>query len=137
MRALLWLNGVSMAFAIAGTPWLLPTEPFAPNSGKYRPLVEAALAAIPGCTKKPLEIALPKSQQNAPFWAPNLGAVLYLRVSTTEQTTANQERELREIAAHARGGCRGLCAGNVMASGYAQAGQWITWIVGSGHKLMG
>jgi DNA invertase Pin-like site-specific DNA recombinase len=25
-------------------------------------------------------------------------AVLYLRVSTTEQTTANQERELREIA---------------------------------------
>ena len=29
-------------------------------------------------------------------------AVLYLRVSTTEQTTANQERELREIAAHAR-----------------------------------
>jgi DNA invertase Pin-like site-specific DNA recombinase len=26
-------------------------------------------------------------------------AVLYLRVSTTEQTTANQERELREIAA--------------------------------------
>jgi len=30
-------------------------------------------------------------------------AVLYLRVSTTEQTTANQERELREIAA--RMGC--------------------------------
>ena len=26
-------------------------------------------------------------------------AVLYLRVSTTEQRTANQERELREIAA--------------------------------------
>jgi DNA invertase Pin-like site-specific DNA recombinase len=25
-------------------------------------------------------------------------AVLYLRVSTIEQTTANQERELREIA---------------------------------------
>jgi DNA invertase Pin-like site-specific DNA recombinase len=25
-------------------------------------------------------------------------AVLYLRVSTTEQTTANQERELREVA---------------------------------------
>src|SRR5262249_56069403 len=24
--------------------------------------------AIPGCTKKPLEIVLPKSQQNAPFW---------------------------------------------------------------------
>jgi len=30
-------------------------------------------------------------------------AVLYLRVSTTKQTTANQERELREIAA--RMGC--------------------------------
>jgi DNA invertase Pin-like site-specific DNA recombinase len=30
-------------------------------------------------------------------------AVLYLRVSTTEQTTANQERELREIAS--RMGC--------------------------------
>src|SRR2546429_8862352 len=30
-------------------------------------------------------------------------AVLYLRVSTTEQTTANQERELREIAG--RTGC--------------------------------
>ena len=30
-------------------------------------------------------------------------AVLYLRVSTTEQTTANQEHELREIAA--RMGC--------------------------------
>jgi Resolvase, N terminal domain len=30
-------------------------------------------------------------------------AVLYLRVSTTEQTTANQERELREIAG--RMGC--------------------------------
>ena len=29
-------------------------------------------------------------------------AVLYLRVSTTEQTTANQERELREIAARIR-----------------------------------
>jgi DNA invertase Pin-like site-specific DNA recombinase len=26
-------------------------------------------------------------------------AVLYLRVSTVDQTTANQERELREIAA--------------------------------------
>ena len=26
-------------------------------------------------------------------------ATLYLRVSTTEQTTANQERELREVAA--------------------------------------
>ena len=26
-------------------------------------------------------------------------AVLYLRVSTTEQTTDNQERELREVAA--------------------------------------
>jgi len=26
---------------------------------------------------------------------------------------------------------------NVMASGYAQAGQWIAWIVKSGHKLMG
>jgi DNA invertase Pin-like site-specific DNA recombinase len=25
-------------------------------------------------------------------------AVMYLRVSTTDQTTANQERELREIA---------------------------------------
>src|SRR6516162_922808 len=24
------------------------------------------------CMKKPLEIVLPKSQQNAPFWAPNL-----------------------------------------------------------------
>jgi DNA invertase Pin-like site-specific DNA recombinase len=32
---------------------------------------------------------LPKSQQNA---------VLYLRVSTLDQTTANQERELCEIA---------------------------------------
>ena len=30
-------------------------------------------------------------------------AVLYLRVSTTEQTTANQERELREVAS--RMGC--------------------------------
>jgi hypothetical protein len=30
-------------------------------------------------------------------------AVLYLRVSTTEQSTANQEHELREIAA--RMGC--------------------------------
>ena len=30
-------------------------------------------------------------------------AVLYLRVSTIEQTTANQERELREIAT--RMGC--------------------------------
>ena len=30
-------------------------------------------------------------------------AALYLRVSTTEQTTANQERELREVAA--RMGC--------------------------------
>jgi DNA invertase Pin-like site-specific DNA recombinase len=30
-------------------------------------------------------------------------AVLYLRVSTVEQTTANQERELREIAS--RMGC--------------------------------
>ena len=30
-------------------------------------------------------------------------AVLYLRVSSTEQTTVNQERELREIAA--RMGC--------------------------------
>ena len=28
-------------------------------------------------------------------------AVLYLRVSTVEQTTANQERELREVAARA------------------------------------
>ena len=28
-------------------------------------------------------------------------AVLYLRVSTTDQTTANQERELREIAERA------------------------------------
>ena len=27
-------------------------------------------------------------------------AVLYLRVSTLDQTTANQERELREIAGH-------------------------------------
>src|SRR5262249_16081846 len=27
-------------------------------------------------------------------------AVIYLRVSTIDQTTANQERELREIAAH-------------------------------------
>ena len=27
-------------------------------------------------------------------------AVLYLRVSTIDQTTANQERELRQIAAH-------------------------------------
>jgi hypothetical protein len=27
--------------------------------------------------------------------------------------------------------------GNIMVSGYAQAGQWITWIVGSGDKLMG
>ena len=26
------------------------------------------------------------------------GAVLYLRVSTIEQTTANQERELRQVA---------------------------------------
>src|SRR5262249_40202847 len=72
--------------------------------------------AISGCTKKPLEIVLPKSQQNAPFWTPNLlspvakgrgismkRAVLYLRVSTTEQTRANQEHELREIAA--RMGC--------------------------------
>src|SRR5262249_91835 len=31
------------------------------------------------------------------------GAVLYLRVSTTDQTTANQERELREVAS--RMGC--------------------------------
>ena len=30
-------------------------------------------------------------------------AVLYLRVSTTDQTTANQERELREVAS--RMGC--------------------------------
>ena len=30
-------------------------------------------------------------------------AVLYLRVSTVDQTTANQERELREVAA--RTGC--------------------------------
>ena len=30
-------------------------------------------------------------------------AVLYLRVSTVEQTTANQERELREVAS--RMGC--------------------------------
>jgi len=30
-------------------------------------------------------------------------AVLYLRVSTIDQTTANQERELREVAA--RMGC--------------------------------
>ena len=30
-------------------------------------------------------------------------AALYLRVSTTDQTTANQERELREVAA--RMGC--------------------------------
>jgi DNA invertase Pin-like site-specific DNA recombinase len=30
-------------------------------------------------------------------------AVLYLRVSTLDQTTANQERELREVAA--RMGC--------------------------------
>src|SRR5215831_21228758 len=72
--------------------------------------------AILECMKKPLEIVLPKSQQNAPFWTPNLlspvakgrgismkRAVLYLRVSTTEQTTANQEHELREIAA--RMGC--------------------------------
>jgi hypothetical protein len=29
-------------------------------------------------------------------------AAIYLRVSTTEQTTANQERELREIAARSR-----------------------------------
>ena len=28
-------------------------------------------------------------------------AVLYLRVSTVDQTTANQERELREVAARA------------------------------------
>ena len=27
-------------------------------------------------------------------------AVLYLRVSTLDQTTANQERELREVASH-------------------------------------
>src|SRR5262245_55662350 len=72
--------------------------------------------AILECMKKPLEIVLAKSQQNAPFWTPNLlspvakgrgismkRAVLYLRVSTTEQTTANQEHELREIAA--RMGC--------------------------------
>src|SRR5262249_48968033 len=84
------------------------------------------------CMKKPLEIVLSKSQQNAPFWTPNLAygkqtvfdngcgtlpvakgrgismkrAVLYLRVSTTEQTTANQERELREIAA--RMGCEAV-----------------------------
>jgi hypothetical protein len=31
-------------------------------------------------------------------------AVLYLRVSTTDQTTANQERELREVAS--RMGCK-------------------------------
>ena len=29
-------------------------------------------------------------------------AVLYLRVSTVDQTTANQERELREVACQAR-----------------------------------
>jgi DNA invertase Pin-like site-specific DNA recombinase len=29
-------------------------------------------------------------------------AVLYLRVSTLDQTTANQERELREVAERAR-----------------------------------
>jgi hypothetical protein len=34
-------------------------------------------------------------------------AVLYLRVSTTDQTTANQERELREVAG--RMGCEIVC----------------------------
>jgi hypothetical protein len=34
---------------------------------------------------------------------PMMRAVLYLRVSTVDQTTANQERELREIAG--RMGC--------------------------------
>ena len=70
------------------------------------------------CRKKPLEKTLPKTQGNARFWMPNstargifslpnwrveLCAEFYLRVSTIDQTTANQERELREIAG--RMGC--------------------------------
>ena len=33
-------------------------------------------------------------------------AIIYLRVSTIEQTTANQERELREIASRSRARAR-------------------------------
>ena len=40
-------------------------------------------------------------------------AVLYLRVSTTEQNTANQERELREIAV--RMGCEASASIGTMA----------------------
>jgi hypothetical protein len=35
---------------------------------------------------------------HSPEGVPMKRAVLYLRVSTTDQTTANQERELRQVA---------------------------------------
>src|SRR5262249_35711223 len=78
------------------------------------------------CTEKPLAKSTSRPQQNqhvlsawycsqkqmylrSMLWSgSNYGgsmkrAVLYLRVSTTDQTTANQERELREVAS--RMGC--------------------------------
>jgi DNA invertase Pin-like site-specific DNA recombinase len=41
-------------------------------------------------------------------------AVVYLRVSTIDQTTANQERELRDIAG--RMGCGGIFPNNLVLS---------------------
>ena len=46
-------------------------------------------------------------------------AVLYLRVSTIEQTTANQERELREIAG--RMGCQIVKVSGITAFRVPQA----------------
>jgi DNA invertase Pin-like site-specific DNA recombinase len=47
-------------------------------------------------------------------------AVLYLRVSTIDQTTANQERELREVAS--RMAARSFASTRTMASVALRAG---------------
>src|SRR5262245_8619179 len=49
------LNGVSMAFAIAGTPWLLPTERFAVSMdwGTFQGINAVALNAAPPRHQRP------------------------------------------------------------------------------------
>jgi DNA invertase Pin-like site-specific DNA recombinase len=56
-------------------------------------------------------------------------AVLYLRVSTVDQTTANQERELREVAA--RMGCEMSGSTRTTASVVLRAGTKGPNLIGS------
>ena len=116
---------IRASFCIFGVPLCLLDHAFGPRVGSARPARSqdaAALAAITQANsvgwrlygKTPRKIGFAPSVKSACSEQSSIlgsqlrgvvmkRAVLYLRVSTIDQTTANQERELREVAS--RMGC--------------------------------